>query len=282
MKIYLNAGFGDPLGQETLRLINVLGFSGVRQDITTDDAEKIQTLVGEFASSPLKPIFLVGHGYAEDMPQRLAARAAIVGKYVLEFGIAGAAIEMVNEPDLSQMYRRRPDYVAQLVRMVTASCPGVRVVIGGVCGVTRSNVDYIRKVIASGVPDDVVLGVHTYRRATPLTPPDTPCPGFSSRQEEMDALRTVAQGHDVWCTEVGWSTETVTTGFWIFSKKKRLTDEQVAINLRREFSILKACGLDVATLFQIHDGITDQERWGIMRADGTLKPSATIAGEAWS
>jgi hypothetical protein len=60
MRLYVNAGFGERLGVETLRTIGQRGYAGIRQDIPR--GEVAEALVQEIAEAGLHPLLLVCGG----------------------------------------------------------------------------------------------------------------------------------------------------------------------------------------------------------------------------
>ena len=116
MDLYLNAGFGEPLGKETLDLIRSLGFVGVRQDIPNDDANAMRPLVREVADAGLIGIFLIGaevvngkaigSAHVNEQPHVIIRRGEMLAHLMMEENASGV-IEVVNEPDLS-IYEGKP------------------------------------------------------------------------------------------------------------------------------------------------------------------------------
>lgn len=287
MRLFLNAGFGEPIGVEALDLIRRLGFSGVRQDVVKGDVA--EALCQELGASTLTPILLVGGGKMRvdrtdgaspeaiiELARHVAIQAERCGLFDREFP---AAIELGNEPDTfdTQQYHNRPDLFARVVREGAAAIRQLStravVVSGGVGNTSDFNLDYLSRAIAFGLPDDCAIGYHCYR--TTATP-GTPHKRFRSRDEEFTRLRQVVGSRPIWCTEVGWHTapSTVKTG-WFSKKKIRFSDEQVAAFFQEEADIHARNGAEVFAWFQHKDGTNPdayEQAFGICRVAGDVKP----------
>lgn len=270
MRIYLQAGFGAPLGAEALDLIASLGFAGIRQDVSASLPSPLDAVVGEFRGRPLAPLFVVGAGAAP--ASEVVHRARYVAHAASRLGLRAYSIEVGNEPDAtSSQYAGRPAAWGHLVRQVAEALPNVHVVSGGITSTSVQALDYLRAALAE-IPDSVTVGVHTYRDSHP----DKPLPGFGSRLEEFATLRAVVgSSRPVWGTEVGWHDGR--RSWWPCVKP--LSGAEVATRLTREFGLCAAARFEVATLYQLNDGTGRDEHFGIRRLDGSLKPSAYVARE---
>jgi hypothetical protein len=272
MRAFLNCGFGDPIADADFRLIESLGFAGIRQDVP---AGRETLLVRNFARTSLRPLFLLD---GDSLPQRAAAVAALAAEASLD-----AAIEVTNEPDVAPEWQSNPAALADVVRRIYVAVPDFPVVTGGITSTSDRGLSYIERLVAAGLPPDVIIGYHSYR--TTRTP-ETPLAGFASREAEFDRLRLAAAGRRLWNTEVGWHTApfSVSKGFPLcFVKEtKRWTDQDVAGFLAAELELNAAFGAEIMTVYQLNDGPSDtpENRFGIRRQDGSLKPSASVAQRA--
>lgn len=289
MRVLLNAGFGHPLGRETLALILSLGFDGVRQDVPFFRTEaEIENLLSEFIGSGLSPILLVGGGdmsrdgrpAGHDEVAGYAWRVATVARRLGLFdGDAPAAIELGNEPDIAPGWEGRPDWFALLLHTgyvaVKTAAPSAIVISGGVSATSREALRYLDQALSLGdVPQGVAIGYHAYRTTRP---PHEPLDGFGSREAEIDELGRVARGRALWCTEAGWHTarSCVRSGFLgICRQYVRYSDAQVLEFTRVEMALQAALGAEGFVLYQLNDGIADipEHRFGIRYRNGDLKP----------
>lgn len=267
MKLFLNAGFGSPLGKLTLDAIAGFGWAGIRQDVSTSYPHEIDALVSEFAGHVLEPLFLVGSDNATlDV---VVLRAKYVRDACQLYGLP-CVIEVTNEPDASAMYKDRPQYYADVVRAVASELRSTaRVIAGGMCSTSKRSLAYL-DMAEIGLPLDCTIGIHTYRS----TKPDEPLPGYSSRDDEMATLIAIADGRPIWGTEVGW--HDAKRSWWPCSK--RLTEEQVLSNLLGENECCARAGFEVMTVYQLNDGPGRDplDHFGIRRIDGQWKQSASL------
>ncbi len=257
---YLCAGFGEPIGGETLDLISnpEFGFSGVRQGIGGPEGHPpIEPLVAEFAGRPLRILFVLNDRQAiEDTPRVIDAAV----KYNVSL-----KLEPLNEPDIKPDWT--PEEFGEAVWYVDNLFPG-GTVSGGISSTHRRGLDFLKRAI-SLIPEHCSIGVHTYRDSYPTKPHK----GFASRDAEWAELRAIIGNREVWNTEVGW--HTAKRSFWPCVKP--LTDDEVARRLREEARICEDAGCKVITLYQLNDGGNDPlGRFGIRKGDGSLKPSAFV------
>jgi exo-beta-1,3-glucanase (GH17 family) len=271
MLTLLNAGFGDPLPEADLVLIRSLGYQGVRQDVP--ESVMAADLVDNVFAEGLVGIFVIPiaeedvcHSIAHALAQQINLRAGV--------GI----IEVGNEEDLSgKRWSRDPLGWARLVDDVVfiAQSHGapVPVVSGGVSSLSRQAMGWLERSRVRDLP--VGIGYHQYRSTSPAVQLD----GYRSREQEFGTLRDAAGGRDLWMTECGWHTSQRKSGTWPFSKRWAYTDAQVAEFLTAEMRMNEEFGAKCFVTYQLNDGsdpANDQDRFGIRRTDGTLKPSARV------
>jgi hypothetical protein len=189
MRLFVNAGFGEPLGVEFLRELPGRGFAGIRQDMLNPAAA--YALCQEIAVAGIQAILLVGGGRMglngrATPPVEIAAEARRVAAIGLKLGLfAGdhpSAIEIGNEPDNGFTYADHPEMFAEAVRLsreaVREVAPGAPLIVGGIKATSREGLGYLARAAAAGLPDDCIVGYHTYRTTQE---PETPMRGFASR-----------------------------------------------------------------------------------------------------
>jgi hypothetical protein len=269
---FLNCGFGEPLPAADLVLIRSLGYQGIRQDVPR--VEVAGELVDNVLAEGMVGIFVIPVA-DEDACHDIAH--AVARQIVLRSGESSCAIEAGNEEDLSgKRWTRDPLGWARLVAdvsIIAQSHGRIQVVSGGVSSLSRHAMGWLER---SHVRDlQVGVGYHQYRS----TPPGEALDGYAWREDEFRALRDAAGGRDVWMTESGWSTAKRTAGFWPLRKTWAFTDDQVARYLRAEMSINAEHHARCFVTYQLNDGpdpSNDQDRFGIRRSDGSLKPQARV------
>ena len=291
MRLYLNAGFGDPIGDATLAEIRRLGFTGVRQDFQKPDDpfndDHKRRLAEELAASQAPAILLViggkmgrdGNILPLDEVARLCESAARIANAagLFDFPVP-AVIEIGNEPDIAYGYEPNPAAFAELMRVGTEAVHAVRgdisVVSGGIATTNQRGLRYLERAAEHGLPKDIAIGYHTYRTTVP---PEKAHSGFRNRDAEMTRLKRVAAGRPIWCTEAGWHTAKSQPSGWKFWKKVQFTDAQVADFVEREAAFNAKHGAVAFTVFQLNDGPEQQayeHRFGIRYLDGSYKPVA--------
>lgn len=265
MRIQINAGFGNPIGTSDLSLIGNLEFDGVRQDvITPQDAE---ALVDELDSC--FPIFIAPNLVIAEAVLWAAKHRRPPSSYGIEFG---------NELNLkvsASFYATQFSLAEAHLRSIE---PEVQLVTAGINTTSRKGLAWLEQAV-TGASGKAIIGFHSYRPN--MTPsPTAPQEGMRSRSAEFADLHRIAQGRRLWNTEIGWHTAPRESGWWIFKRRFKLTDHQVAGYLKEEIALNRAAGVDLLTVYQLNDGPNanyDQDCYGIRRTDGTLKPSAHVA-----
>lgn len=277
MRLLLNAGFGRPIGRADLELIDWLGFDGVRQDIPGPDALDLVDEIATFRTT-MFPIFLVGGGKMGVTEQDICATAGDVAIRARRLGLR-CAIEIGNEPDIAPAWS--PERFAGLVLRATeeiqALNPNVIPITGGISSTSPEAIKYLRSVMTlldGGGVFPVEIGYHTYRWS-----PSQPRAGWDARADEFAALHAIAGCRGIWNTESGWHTARERRGLFGLCSR-RLSDNEVSDFIDAEIRENYIWGAESYTLYQLNDGPRDtwEDRFGIRRLDGTLKPSAFAAG----
>ena len=291
LQLGINAGFGDPIQQE-FPLLASLGFRFVRQDLFArgDDAP-VEALVAEFANQTVSPLFLLAGGKIERPdgseriePHELAARARRVVDAANACGLTSYAVEVGNEPDIAhEGYSQHPDDFAEAVRQSHESLRGAgfdgSVISGGVANLDHRGMTYVRRMLASGkMPDDAIVGFHRY---PPTAGDHNATHGFNSRDDEWQALKDITTDRRLACTEFGYHTAPeIVLGFF----RHRRSDQEVAQDVLFDIRFFDQRGVEFAAVYQLNDGPDPnnfEDRFGIRRVDGTLKPVATAIQSAF-
>jgi hypothetical protein len=260
MKVYLNAGFGEPLPQADFEQLKHLGFAGIRTDIL--DNGLADACAAEVKSAGVEAIFLVKSDQIH-----LAVDATRAHQ------LSGVVVEVENEPNYTAV---SPETLAARINAAAAANPDIQFVSGGVAFWESGGRDYLGRMIAAGLADSAITGFHAYR----TTPATTPLPGFASRAAEFAELRRIAPGRRYWHTEVGWHTArrcTLQIGPFCF-RSEQLSDTQVRDYWADELQINQDNGVEVVVCYQLNDGPSTAaaDRFGIRRLDGSEKPVAAV------
>ena len=206
MKVYLNAGFGEPLPQADFEQLKRLGFAGIRTDIL--DNGLADACAAEVKSAGVEAIFLV----KSDQIHCSRRNPRLIRQRV----VARSRTSQTTPLSLETLAANHA---------AAAANPDIQFVSGGVAFWESGGRDYLGRMIAAGLADSVIIGFHAYR----TTPATTPLPGFASRAAEFAELRRIAPGRRYWHTEVGWHTArrcTLQIGPFCF-RSEQLSDTQV-------------------------------------------------------
>lgn len=259
----LQAGFGHPLGAETLAALRDLGVQLVRLDCKGLSDEVTRALVAEVADAGLVPYPIVS----------TAAQVELLP--------AGVNCELLNEPDLNgptpQEYERLVGYVAKKCEAL-----GLHLWAGCVSNFNARGFRYLREAHVERWPAGVNVSIHFYPHGDSNR---TPHPGFDSRQHEVEELKKVI-GTRAWgVSEFGFH-QAARSRSWI-DRLLRIpnypwTDAQVAEMVDLEWDFWARVGAVGAVLYQINDGPSSTsarpqalDTFGIRRLDGSFKPVAS-------
>jgi len=282
----INAGFGEPIAGE-FPFFERIGAAAVRQDLFAHgDTAPIEALVAEFSNRPMRALFMLAGGkmQAADGPDRiephvLAARARRVVEAARAAGLQQYALEVGNEPDIAHDgYASRPQDFAEAVRQVHAVVRPLGfegdIISGGVSNLNERGLAYLQAMLSAPVvPADVVIGFHRYPEAGRGA--EVPHRGFESRAAEFEALAALVGGRRVACTEFGYHTAEDRVG--TFSRRRR-SESDVADSVQWDLNFFAQRNVLLAAIYQLNDGTRDvaEERYGVRRLDGTLKPVAEM------
>ena len=280
----INAGFGEPIAGE-FPFFERIGAAAVRQDLFAHgDTAPIETLVAEFSNRPMRAVFMLAGGKMQVAdgsnriePHVLAARARRVVEAAQAVGLQQYGLEVGNEPDIAHVgYASRPQDFAEAIRQVHAVVRPLGfegdLITGGVSNLNQRGLEYVQSMLSTlAVPADVVIGFHRYPEAGRGA--EAPHRGFESRDEEFEALASLVGGRRVACTEFGYHTAEDRMGS--FGHRRR-SESEVADSVRWDLSFFAKRHVLLAAIYQLNDGTRDvaEERYGIRRLDGTLKPVA--------
>jgi len=194
--------------------------------------------------------------------------------------LAGCDCEWQNEPNGTIDRQFTPESYAASVSNFVLTChdAGAFPWIGSIGNTDKKSQEWLHDMldhVPSGLPDYGIT-THWYpHRSERLNPH----PGFANRREEQASLMRIVGPRRWAVSEFGFHTARQRTLPWLpwwGCNTYRWSDRDVAEMVREEFDLLEAWGAEFAVLYQITDGPTDtkEDRFGIMRDDGTFKPVA--------
>ena len=207
MQGYLNAGFGEMLGEDWLNKISNIGFAGIRTDITSAHKESVLKELGEFKK--LSPIFLFGGGHMEGWtPERFVEEVTWGARRITDEGYftdTTVYFEIGNEPNIAEAYwRQNParlnDTYWDCYHAAKSINSKIEVITGGIHNLTHEALDWLDEFMSTPIPDGGIVGFHRYPNGID---PAKAHKGFQSRAHEFNRLQALAGGHKLFCTETG-------------------------------------------------------------------------------
>lgn len=245
--IGLQTHFGEEsgigaIGRDKCYELAALGITHCRIDAQTCPVGTMHEMVSEVVGAGMVPLVIVA---SLEMAQAVPD---------------GVAMEWRNEPDghdyahgdiRAEDYRRELDAFCEVAASKGCQSYGL-----SLSNLSHDAITWGNRVrdIGGGWPATLTgISVHSYRRGSRV---DEPNAHFESRENEVDRwVRALAQDKAVICTEFGHS----------------LADEaHAAANIAWEWNFWNSRGI-VPYLYQIRDGDSPGDHWGLYRADGSLK-----------
>lgn len=191
--------------------------------------------------------------------------------------LKGQRVELWNEPNLDVDGKIEPLVYAAMVPAFVQACHhvGADPWIGAISNLNKDGLSWLQQMMKA-LPSSVECGVSVHRYPAGREWHDAH-PGFATRCDEVHALRKIIGTRRMGCSEFGYHTAKQLRHKWLPRWMGwRWTDAEVARNVQAEWAFWQREGAEFAVLYQLPDGPTDtaEDRFGIMRADGTFKPVA--------
>lgn len=246
----INAGFGETIKHEFQGLRDHK-FTAIRQDLTKlTTYEQVWPILTELRNGPFTPLWII-------RPDQLSLFQS------------GEHVELLNEPN----FFMSPEEYATICNEVApqATAKRVHLYVGSISNLTRDVLSWMSHMWKRVDVPSVHVSVHRYPNDGGVMSPHR---GFSSRDEEVTALREIVGDNDIVVTEFGYHNA------WRLRWKffpTRWTERQTARMIRTEWDFWHAQNVKGAFLYQLNDGPgrSHLDHYGIRRFDGTWKPSAT-------
>lgn len=251
----LQAGFGEPLGTPLLMALADRGVALLRLDLQTVlDPARAALLVAEVQTVGLRPLLIIRPEQAGWLP------------------IAPALdVEILNEPDLAGW--SPSGYANVVTSAVRVLAPEHRIWAGSLSNCSKRSLGWLAQVLPQ-LPACVGVTVHRYPKNGGR--PSDGQEGFKNRLDELAAVRRIVGARPWGCTEFGYHTGPQQTGWWLWRKRWRWTEEQVAGFTAMEWQFWEQAGAAFAVWYQLNDGRTSDpvDLFGLRRLDGSWKPVA--------
>lgn len=262
MQGYLNAGFGEMLGEDWLNKIYNIGFAGIRTDIFSHSRKAIVDELGTFKK--LSPIFLFGGGNMEGWtPDTFKEQVALVSKQITDEGYftdIPVYFEIGNEPDIAVSYwKRNPSRLNETYwdcyQIAKSINNKIEVITGGISNLNDHGLDWLETYMADPIPAGGIVGFHRYSNGPNMRDPHN---GFESRADEFNRLQASTGAHKLFCTETGHSQgpHGVNRGFPLCWMKRHvyLTQEEQALAATNEWAFYKVRKVIGMVWYQHRDG----------------------------
>lgn len=258
--------------------------------------EEVATpIVDELTQFPGLQVMRVKAGSNADRTRRILAQVTSRGWHPLVLVTAVSQLEGIpsdvrldvevqNEPDIGTDNNGVPMAPSAYAAMVfevkawanarRAAGQAIRVWAGAVSNLHARGFSFLRAAIPL-LPDGVGISAHWY---APAGTDMRAGHDHLSRQQEVDTLKALAGDRPWAITESGWHTAQQSKGWWIFKRRWRWTDAQVAACVAVETEFWRAQGASLFVLYQLNDGLNDTplERYGVRRVDGSWKPVSQL------
>jgi hypothetical protein len=255
----LQAGFGSPIGDETLADLRRLGVVLLRLDCQHQSPEQVLALQTEASNHGFFTLLIVSQ------PQEVTMLPS------------GSQVEVENEPDLADT---PPEAYVEKVKAIceVATPMGITVWAPVVSNLNERGLEYLASVMPM-MPPEVKISVHRYPHDTFFRDgPKVPHDKFASREEEIATLRILI-GDRAWgVSEFGYHTAPRKKSVGnIPIRVRQWTDFQVHQHVQWEWAFWERMDAEFAILYQINDGVDPNvanDRYGIRRVDGSWKSVA--------
>jgi hypothetical protein len=300
MRIFIQAGFAELLGYQSLQWLRALGVAGIRQDVPWGaPAEYLEKLIAEVDEMKMDAIWMIGGNicYAEGkvgfLPNNYRPSTEQLCKFARDFAMQlacypnhGWYIELGNEPNLQgqggPLYKD-PKRFSRWLHFIPAEIwsvnKDIEIISGGISGLHKNSLKYLKKVFdAYHFPRKVIIGFHPYRSDKTFA---------ESKQEITDAYsefrKIIGNERRFAVTEVGWHTAPQRTNsiFPCCRKEFRFNNDDVADFVEREILMWRAMGSELLNYYQLNDGPNEfysEDCFGIRDKDGRRKP---VANAIW-
>jgi hypothetical protein len=261
MLSYINAGFGNVLGDLWLDRIYHLGFNGIRQDIDIRWKQVVNEL-GRYEK--FIPIFLFGGSDISGWtPDDFLSYTTLVARHILEkdyFVNQKIYFEIGNEPDIAvREWREDPQKLHttfwECYHAVKSINKNIEFVTGGISNLNKRGLDWLAEFVQNPLPNNAIIGFHRYPHGHKV---ETPHNGFDSREHEMNRLRSLSGAHKLMCTETGLSMGPyrVRRGFPLCCLHKNMYISEVTqgMALEHEWNFYRRRGVEGLVWYQLKDG----------------------------
>ena len=251
----LQAGFGPPIGLETLHELKRRSWEIVRLGVDHDypRVDDLRESIVQVHRAGLLPLVTV------DNPRQMF------------WTPPGTSIELCNEP----MYNWTLANYREALSEATAVARYRKhpLWVGCIPNTNKEHLAWLAEIIHV-VDASVGISIHRYPQDNDDWP-STPRGDWRSRIEEVCALRKVIGERRFAVTECGRHTARMPRTWF---RRRSLTDARVVRYAAWEFEFWRARGAEFVCWYQLNDGPSDYflDRYGIRRVNGEWKPVSLV------
>jgi hypothetical protein len=237
--------FRFPVAAEVLAQVRAFGFTMGRADLRDCTPEEAAGLIGDLDAADLTPYVIL-----RDAGQVTALRALIDSPL---------KVECQNEPDLHSTVQHYRDDLSEMAEATELA--GYELYGGVVSNLNERGFKFLRA--CWPFPAGVKVAIHRY---APHVHADESQQGSHSRAQEIQKLKAIIGDRPWGCSECG------------FSVDGRLTEDQQAAEIRRDFQFWESTDAEFSCLFQLGcgPGPSREENYGIRNFSGEWRPSAHV------
>lgn len=292
MKIFLNAGFGDPLDVATCALIKEMGFDGIRTDALycgphgqpprLIGPDTLAQTAASAAQAGLQVQWLISRPL-ETGPIDVAQAVARVEQLASIYGDVTHSFDVGMEFNHSKA-RFAPSVAVELINACVDAADDVPVSACLTNNMGKDALAFARQCFAEGLRCDAI-GLHPYKTTVKAWEPARGS-GWTSRAEEWDVWQVLGaqQGVLLWAPEWGYhcgvSNVPAPGLMGKLGRKVKLswTEEQQAEFTEFELFDQFERGVSMTGIFQLNDAADSatnpnhEAHYGVRRTDGSLKP----------
>lgn len=283
MRLLLAVPDEGPIAAELINDIQKFSFDGIRADVA-EDHDMAWAQAQALAVVPeCFPIFLLFGGtmLRDDgkpwEPEGMLDHTRDECRKLRDCGFATRelAIEWGNESDLAaKRWKKNPAELGALYKeaigIVKSSSSSWHCLSPSISNLDEDSLEYLDRM---ELPVGSEVAFHRYPNGADFWNAQR---GFRTRGDEVEALKKIANGAPLWNTETGWAEQ---------NGDHTLSESEVASRLSDEIEFWNDVGVESLTIYQINSAVVyagddeDTKRlktYGLRRADGVWKPSATI------
>ncbi len=280
MDIYLNVDFKDEVDKGLLAILaQELTFDGIRLDVRTEDKLDISDLLISCQAVGLKVILLIPNDIEYENREILLSEISSLTEIIYNTSVPldNVAIELINEPEIfGDYWKNKPEQLGHIVNecidIIRQKLYTVTVLLPAIANLGSNNIKYLKGMFSTlDLTKAFTVSVHRY--PANLHHWDSVHRPFGTRDQEVEALKSVIGSRKFWMTEVG-CTQNYKKKKFLCPKTINISEEEQTDYCRKETVYWKNKFVPAMVWYQINDGPDNEEKedgFGIRKFDNTPK-----------